>query len=55
MADLSSVISRVQSPTCTICREHHRKKQMAVQTPRSGIDTSRWMGLALWQLSDVTV
>ena len=37
MADLSSVVSGVQSPTSTIWRTHHQKKKMAVQTPRSGI------------------
>ena len=37
MADLSSVTSRGQSQTCTICRERHLKKQIVVQTQRSGI------------------
>ena len=27
-------LPRVQSPICTICREHHLKKKIAVQTPR---------------------
>ena len=37
MADLSSAVSIVQSPTCTICCERNQKKQIAVQTSRSGI------------------
>ena len=37
IADLPSVISWVQSPTSTICRDRHWKKQMAVQTPGSAI------------------
>ena len=42
MADLSSVTSRVQSQTCTICRERHLKKQMVVQTPGSGIKVTSY-------------
>ena len=38
MVDLSSGISRVHSLTCTICRERHKKKQMVVHSPRSGIE-----------------
>ena len=37
MADLTSIISRVWSPTCTICCEYHQEKQMVVQTPGLGI------------------
>ena len=34
MADLSSVISRVQSPTCTICVNAISKNQMTVRSPK---------------------
>ena len=41
VADLLNLISREQSQTCTICLEHHLKKQIAVQSPRPGyIDIS---------------
>ena len=37
MSDLSSFVSGVQSPTCTICREHNQRKETAFQTPRKAI------------------